>query len=159
MGICELCGKERKTRTVKEEGATIEACYICSPGTEKNVSIRKVPIFRERSAPVNIPKKTYELIDNYGKTIRTARETRKMTIEELAKKMNISTGYFHKIENGTMTPDQKTIKIIEKNLNISITTRVESCDYEDENDKKETTKPGILTLGDIMKDKLKGLKF
>ena len=157
MGLCELCGKERKTRTVKEEGAVIEACYVCVSGTEKNVSIRKVMRFTERNAQVNVPRKTYELIDNYGKMIRQTRESMKLTIEELAKKMNISAGYFHKIENGTMTPDQKTIKIIEKNLNISITTPVESYDYED--DKKENIKSKVLTLGDIMKDKLKGLKF
>ena len=157
MGTCELCGIDRKTRTIKEEEAIIDACYICVPDTSKDVHIRTIPAFREkRSVKPNIPIKTYELVDGYGRIIRTSRELKGMTIEEFAKKLNISTGYYHKIEKEQIKPDEKTIKIIEKNIKKTLTTFVEAYPDKEENNDEETSRNEDLTLGGIFKSKLKG---
>ena len=160
MGTCELCGIERKTRQVKEEGAIIEACYNCVQDTSKNVNIRTIKKFRSSSMRTDIPKKTYELADNYGLIIRKSRESMGLTIDELAKRLNISSGYFHKIEKEEIKPDERTIKIIEKTINKSLTIAIIEPDSEEDQDNTEQKRDnGNLTLGDLIKGKLKGFNI
>jgi uncharacterized protein (TIGR00270 family) len=150
MGYCELCGKNKKTRTVKEEGAIIEACYDCCKEQTKNVTLKTIQSFNQpRINTAEMKKYSYELIENYGNLIKQKRGNK--TIEEFAKQLNISTNYLKKIENEQLTPDKKTIQILEKQLNIKLTERIEEPDEVEQTE----TQNSEFTLGDILKNKLK----
>ena len=154
MGQCELCGKEKKTRSVKEEGATIDACYQCVPDTSKDIDIRTIQSFSTRNNPnTSILKKTYELIDAYGATIRHKRESMNLTIEDLARKINISSRYLQKIEHEQITPDEKTIRLLERSMEIKLKALVDSGEVNKPDEEKNVDdKP--MTLGDIIKNKI-----
>ena len=58
--------------------------------------------------------------EDYGSRIRSLRKKRGLTQEQLAEKMNVSTPYIAKIENGKTHPSIDIVCIIVKALNLSM---------------------------------------
>ncbi len=138
MGICDICGRKTKTRKVRIEGAVIEACYKCVPGKERDVVEKK-----RQCKPKQI--KEEDVVEQYNKIIKTAREEKGISVEDLAKKLNISLSYLRHIEKRDMIPDKKTAKKLERFLNIKL---FEEIIVEEEEDVSDKASEAGFTLGD-----------
>ena len=145
---CEICGKEAKLRRALVEGVEMMVCYECS----------KYGIILPDKKPVTKPKRKIvpysrdvfeemnkELVPDWGKKIKMAREAKGMTREELGAKIGEKTTTIAKIENEELRPPDETVKKLEKVLEISLFCEVENAVVKH---KKART----LTLGDLLKN-------
>ena len=143
--ICEICGSETKSfKTIVTEGTRLNVCPRCaSHGTvvsspQSRSTFRRPTYVREETVP--------ELLDGYGKTVRTAREKRGWKQEEVARKINEPESLIHRIETGRTEPSVKTAKKLEKLFGVKLLGQRTHTAVDL---KKE--KPQAVTLGDIVK--------
>ena len=150
MPSCELCGRNMKGRgrNVTIEGASMLVCPQCANkfGSQPTVSESQsssTPRTRpswvggpERPTPtrprrVSTPKPKprprsgvliddMELIEDYAKAIRAARQKKHLSQEELAQKIGERISTLQSIESGRLKPTGKTIRGLERELEISL---------------------------------------
>ncbi|MFQ6051888.1 MAG: multiprotein bridging factor aMBF1 [Candidatus Hydrothermarchaeota archaeon] len=151
---CEVCGAEIKgqARVVFIERTEMKVCNRCKKFAEKNtMRIFKQPLKRTiKPKPRKVSKEEYELIENYGTTIKKAREKREWTQEDLAKRLNEKTSVIARIETEKMIPDENLLKKLERLLEINLRQEMR------ENHLGVASSARSLTLGDIAKIKKKG---
>jgi len=171
---CELCGRNMKGRgrNVTIEGASMLVCPQCatkfggqSISSESRSSFapqvrpswigssQKAPPIQTRrvSKPKPKPKARsgvliddLELIEDYAKVIRVARQKKNLSQEELAQKIGERISTLQSIESGRLKPTGKAIRGLERELEISLLEAVGSVPL-----KPTTDKPGSgPTLGD-----------
>ena len=154
---CEICGNDSlNCFRVNFEGSELIACEDCAKYGTKIESLSKLNIekkksFAERIFPKKVPEKPrerieYELVADFGKIIRKEREKRELKIDELAKFLYIKASELNRIEAQSLKPNNALIKKIEKELEISIQTKISSDDYEDYSAKES----GGKTLSDFI---------
>ena len=115
---CEICGKKiigEPTKT-KIESSIMLTCNECAKfgkiqrePPRKHRPVKRVQKFREPSE---------EIVENYNKIIRDAREKNEWSREELAEKLYEKASVVNRIESGKMVPDIKLAKKLERTLNI-----------------------------------------
>ncbi len=150
MPSCELCGRNMKGhgRNVTIEGANMSVCPQCAAkfGSQPAPSGSRIPSAprtrpswvggpekstpaqpRRSSAPKRKPKPRsgvlideMELIEDYAKTIRAARQKKHLSQEELAQKIGERISTLQSIESGRLKPIGKTIRGLERELEISL---------------------------------------
>ncbi|MFX1559174.1 MAG: multiprotein bridging factor aMBF1 [Promethearchaeota archaeon] len=150
MPSCELCGRNMKGRgrNVTIEGAAMLVCPQCAsrfggqPSSSESRSAltpRTRPSWvggperpthtRPRQVSTSKPKPKartgvriddMELIENYAKTIRAARQRKHLSQEELAQKIGERISTLQSIEAGRLKPTGKTIRGLERELEISL---------------------------------------
>jgi len=124
MPSCELCGKtsEKLTKS-KIEGAVLKACDECAKMGEKVKKPRKRTKTRSKSKNRHSRKRKEEVLrPNYGKVVKEAREDKKRSIAEVAKKLKEKESVVKKIEQGSLKPDKTLASKIEKEFNIELYT-------------------------------------
>lgn len=72
------------------------------------------------SKPVGVRLDDMELIEDYAKTIRSARQKKNMSQDELAQRVGESISTLKSIESGRQKPTEKTIRGLERELEISL---------------------------------------
>lgn len=142
---CEICGKEiGKLRQSVVDGNTLFVCEDCASfGKEK--AVEKTEETLQRQAPRNttpqstMPQKTImppefrrkefdlglEIVDDFGKQVRKAREVKGLTTKELAMKIFEKESLLHRIENQAIKPSDEMIKKLEKQLGIQLKKKIE----------------------------------
>ncbi|HSV42100.1 MAG TPA: multiprotein bridging factor aMBF1, partial [Methanomassiliicoccales archaeon] len=90
---------------------------------------------------------SFEMAVDFPKRIKDAREKMGWKQEELAAKMNERVSIIHKLEAGTMHPDDILIRKVEKTLDIKLKERVTIAAVEKSASKK------AMTLEDFIKKK------
>jgi len=141
---CEICGIEIKDRPhrIRIERSELSVCNDCarygnaiaSAVETKNV---KTQISRRRNVY-----DVDEVISNYPEVVRKARQTRNLTIEELAANIKEKASLIKRIERGKIIPDEGVRKKLELFLGIKLTTHIESIELTH-------STPKTLTLGDV----------
>ncbi len=139
--ICEMCGKEVETTSrVRLEGSVLSLCADCSkfgelvsppptplPSTDDEFrSSSRLPTrppirqrrTEERDLFQDIP--DLELAPDWFKRIRTAREQRNWTPEELGKRLNEKKSVVLKLETGSFRPSDALISKLEHLLKTRI---------------------------------------
>lgn len=168
--ICEVCGAAVDiTFEVIYRGSRGYACEKCiskyglirikrgSAPPRKSQAIiyneqpqpRRVAV-RKRSRLLEPGLDTVELVENYGRLIKEARESLGLTQEHLAKKLGIKLSYFRKIEGGLIPPSNDLARKIERILNIKLLYKVEEISEEDMLLDEEGVEEGF-TLGDLLR--------
>ncbi|MEO2117789.1 MAG: multiprotein bridging factor aMBF1 [Methanocaldococcus sp.] len=165
MQMCELCGKlTDKLYKVMIEGSEMYVCKECakfgkSPKTYsrlgKKTIMGKGTITTTKQVKKSVKRRRRDIFDalpmlreDYGDVIREAREKRGLSIEELAKKIKMKASTLQKFERYELEPDEREIKILEKELKISLTESVgEETSYYGGGDEDG------FTLGDFIKIK------
>jgi len=158
---CDICGRPILGKPITKyiEGAKLQVCSNCSkfgksvkpsrtPGTYKPKAKKrkKLPYQRSRF------EKDFILIENYGETIRKARERKKWTQDEFARKLKEPLSLIKRIEKNKINPSVGVVKKIEKLLGISLT---EMDIEEDIPQIRKKSKSSSITLGDIVEIKKK----
>lgn len=64
--------------------------------------------------------KTVEIIEDYGKVIREARQSKGMDLDQFSDSINEKKGTIAKIESNKLIPDDKLAKKIERALDIKL---------------------------------------
>ncbi len=128
---CEICGRETgKGKLVNIDGSTMVACQQCAnfgkeveqPQEQKPIHARRVlpPKFQEQELDLGL-----EIVPDFGKRIRKAREAKGLTVKELAMKIFEKESLLHRIENQSKKPSDQMIEKLEKQLGIELKKKEE----------------------------------
>jgi putative transcription factor len=159
---CEICGVEiiGSARKVVVEGTELDVCGRCSqygkaPQGWTPVS-RKIAPVEVTPRPVSgktkrrsFDKIDDEIVSDYSRIIREAREAKGWTLEELGLNIKEKAALLRKIERAEIKPEDNLRKKLERSLDIKLTERI-SHDIMEHGTGFQGT-----TLGDIVKIKRK----
>ena len=136
---CEICGSEIKGNPIRItlEGAVMDVCGNCAhygksvdkwtPVSRKMAPTEKVFVTSKPRRDV-FDKLEDEIIPDYAKVIKKARESQGLTIEDLASKMMEKATLVRKIEREELIPEDSIRRKLEITLNIKLTEKVSSQD-------------------------------
>jgi putative transcription factor len=156
-----MCGTEvPRTKLVMIEGAAVSVCQRCErfgsgPAVKTKQGQVMVPEVaqrldsrekRRRERDVYATGEEKELALDYGERVRKARQKLGISQEDLGKQINEKKGVIVNIENGSMIPDDKVVRKLERALNISLRESLEA-----DGEVGSSTNPGEMTLGDFIK--------
>ena len=146
MPQCELCGKETELISVIIEGVNIRTCLDCG----KHGQVAEAPQrIIQKEIPVT-PEIIEDITKNFSFLIKKARETINLTQKEYAKKLGIKESILQKLENNKHKPSLDLAKKIEAILHINLIEKI-----EESKESFKTTSSESLTIGDIIKKKIK----
>lgn len=161
---CEICGAEIRGKSFRiiVDRAELDACDKCK-GFGKEVPRRGVPGAARAGAPVSqgypstaAPRHRRDLFDqikeslveDYADRIKSAREARRLTPEELASKVQTRVNIMKKVERGELEPEDALVKKLERELEIKLT---EGTDDMEGGQRRGESRS--MTLGDLIKVK------
>jgi putative transcription factor len=178
MVQCEMCGTEvGQPKTVKIEGAELDVCAECAEfGTEirqqsSSSASSKYSTSSSSSGSSSSSSSSSgssggggggnqrrrrdmfdqmdEVAQDYDERIRSARESRGLSQDDLAKQLNEKASLIRKLERGDVLPSDGVQRKLEKELDISLVEGVASDDTE----WSGGSSGGGTTLGDVVKRK------
>lgn len=156
MPSCELCGRNMKGhgRNVEIEGARMNVCPQCAArfgrapsGMDQRgsptPSVRPSWVGEPRRPAPQVPRRATSrrpkprattgtrledmiLIEDYASIIRKARQKKQLSQEELAQKVGERVSTLQSIEAGRLKPTGKTIRGLERELDISLLEPISS---------------------------------
>ena len=157
---CEICGAEISgaPQRIVIDGSTLEVCKSCArfgkPEDKWSLVPKKmVPVGRaftvSRPKPRDHFKDLVELVPDFGRKIREAREGLGLSLEELGGRIKEKVTLLKKIEREELSPEDGIRKKLEKELKIKLS------DQASETRVKSGSVGRGLTLGDIASIKRK----
>ncbi|MDR9380821.1 MAG: multiprotein bridging factor aMBF1 [Natronomonas sp.] len=177
MVQCEMCGTETGSpKTVKIEGAELEVCDDCADfGTEVRTeqpssSSTKYSTSSSSGSGSSASSRGSsgtsggggsgqrrdmfdemdEVVQDYDDRIRTARESKGLTQEELAKQLNEKASLIRKLERGDVLPSDSVQRKLERELGIDLTM---GGSGDDDAEWSAGSSTSGTTLGDVVKRK------
>jgi len=151
---CEICGAEISgaPQRIVIDGSTLDVCRGCarfgkpedkwSPVTRKMVPVERAFTVR-RPRPRDHFKDLVELVPEFGRRIREAREALGLSTEELGARIKEKAPLLKKIEREDISPEDEVRKKLERELKIKLT------DQASEAGPRSAGAGRGLTLGDI----------
>ncbi|WP_276257487.1 multiprotein bridging factor aMBF1 [Haloglomus litoreum] len=178
MVQCEMCGTETAApKTVKVEGAELDVCSDCADfGTEVRTESSSSTSTKYSTSSSSSSSSSGggssstgssssgggsssrrrdmfddmdEVAQDYDQRIRSARESRGLSQEELAKQLNEKASLIRKLERGDVLPSDSVQKKLERALDITLTEGGDDGETEWEG----SSSAGTTTLGDVVKRK------
>lgn len=157
---CEICGAQIQgsPNRIVIDGSALEVCKGCARFGKPEDKWSPVPrrmVPAERAFTVRRPKPRdhfkdlVEIIPDYGRKIRDARESQGLTPEELGARIKEKAALIKKIEREEIAPEDDIRKKLEKELKIKLTDEAAEARV------KSTGGAKGLTLGDIANIKRK----
>lgn len=116
MGTCEMCGESGTLEKTKVEGAKLDLCENCQElgETVEQPRTTKTGSRRSQSTPEE------EILSGYGEKVKAARESRDITVKELAEQLKEKESVVKRVESERLTPDQGLARKFESTLDIDI---------------------------------------
>lgn len=157
---CEICGAQIQgsPNRIVIDGSTLEVCKGCARFGKPDDKWSPVPkrvVPAERAFTVRRPKPRdhfkdlVEIVPEYGRKIRDARESQGLTPEELGARIKEKAALIKKIEREEIAPEDEIRKKLEKELKIKLTDEASVTRVKSAGGAKG------LTLGDIANIKRK----
>lgn len=155
---CEICGRiiQGKPYRVIVEQAKLTVCGECAKHGSQTWKPPKPPTLKPQpktslkqsnlKPPID---ESLTLVENYGFKIKTARERKGWTQEDLASKIGEKASFISKIETEKVAPSIHVAKKIEHVLGVSILTH-EPPSTTQLIAKQTKHEPAGLTIGDIL---------
>jgi putative transcription factor len=164
---CEVCGRKIIGKQYKAtiEGAIMLTCSECAhygtryweaeapkPNTKPLPTPKpKAPTLPVPSVQKTVQEEALELVEDYPRKIRHAREKSGLSHEELGRKINERVSLLKKIETGKMTPTQSLAEKLEHVLKTKLLTTSAELKVPQ---KALIPKPKQeITLGDFVREK------
>lgn len=155
QSYCELCGSpiRGKEITVIYEGSVITICSSCYTKIKKYAKPydekKSIKLGKITEKAITIVKKSneteLEIVDDYYRIIKAAREKMGLSTKQLAEKLKVSENIIKRFEQGKLKPTIEQAKALEKILSIKLLVPVSSSE-----EIKLNSKNYDLTLGDIV---------
>ncbi|MBC5792683.1 MAG: TIGR00270 family protein [Nanohaloarchaea archaeon] len=148
MSSCELCGQEADSlKKVKIEGTILKTCESCASmgdevGSSSSSKKRKKKKRKKKSSSKDV------LVNGYGEKIKKARESKQLSIAEVAEDINEKESLLKKLEQEQLKPDKPLAKKISKKFDIKLYTNPEVADYS-RNDDADSRKATMEDVADI----------
>ena len=152
---CEICGKKviGKPIRTKIDNSIMLTCNDCSkfgkvqrePPQPQRPG--RAPAGRRRSYRSQEP--TQEVVEDFHKLIREAREKKGWSREELGEKIYEKVSEINRLESGKMVPDLKLARKMEKILKITLLEKTDQAQMDDLN----AAHMRKATIGDIARIK------
>ena len=144
---CEICGRQDGGILAIIEGAKLYVCPGCSRGG-KIISVPQPPAKKQLASTPSFgagARTELEVVDDYGRTIRAAREKMGLPLSVLAERISEKESYLDRIEKESAKPAETVAKKLEHELGIRLLEQVtvQHYDYSDKSGKG-------TTLGDIL---------
>jgi len=121
---CEICGKKvQKLLKIEVEGTKMEVCHSCAAhgrvveGIQKSTNLSQSLVFVKKQSA---PSAELQLVDDYGKRIKSAREKLGMSCKDLALAIAEQESYLDRVEKQRTMPNESLIRKLEKYLKISL---------------------------------------
>ncbi|WP_457556049.1 multiprotein bridging factor aMBF1 [Candidatus Pyrohabitans sp.] len=159
---CEVCGRKIWGKPVSTviEGTEMKTCPRCARFGRETKTWSRVPkrepagrVARPRKKrPYTRPLPEIDVVADYSSIIRRAREAKKLTQEELGRKISEKVSVIARLEAGKMKPSVEMARKLERVLDIKILEELP----EEEDFSAPGGAGGELTIGDIIKIKKKG---
>jgi putative transcription factor len=157
---CEICGAEipGTPQRIVIDGSALEVCKSCAhfgKPEDKWSPVSKKMVPQERAFTVSRPKPRdhfkdlVEIVPEFGRKIREARESMGLSPEELGARIKEKSSLLRKIEREDISPEDEVRKKLEKELKIKLTDQVSEARV------KSGGSGRGLTLGDIASIKRK----
>ena len=157
---CEICGAQIQgsPNRIVIDGSALEVCKGCARFGKPEDKWSPVPrrmVPAERAFTVRRPKPRdhfkdlVEIVPEYGRKIRDARESLNLTPEELGARIKEKAALIKKIEREEIAPEDEIRKKLEKELKIKLTDEASEARVKSMGGAKG------LTLGDIANIKRK----
>lgn len=167
---CEMCGRpmrRRDSKVVYIEGARLVLCPQCYSRVAKravreevkSATTKKVSATRAARRPVRrgLRLENYEVVEDYAKRVREARERLGWTQRTLAEAVRESENVIKRIESGRLTPTIELAMKLEKVLGIKLLEPIVDSDFTGSLDRVGSPSKE-LTLGDIVSIRRRGSK-
>lgn len=151
---CDICGRDEARAIILIEGAKMVACGRCAHNGKilHRLDDEGVEI-AGRPPPRGSMEMSQEIVENYGKIIRRARDSMGVKMSVIAEKIMEKESYLDGIEKERLKPTFEVAKKLEKELGIILIEKVESEVLPDTATKRgKFTEP---TLGDALFEKKK----
>ncbi len=126
---CEVCGDEIRGQPYRRiiEGGRLTVCGRCagfgsaewSPNKPTKITRNGLPQPRRPRSEVEATE-GLQLIDDYGLIIKKARQKKRMTVEDFARKIQEKESVVKKLEREELNPDRKLIRKLESALSIKL---------------------------------------
>ncbi|AFL67236.1 transcriptional regulator, XRE family [Desulfurococcus amylolyticus DSM 16532] len=157
---CEICGKEvekNQCRKIVIEGSILNVCPQCYNRLITQGKAR--PYVEERKERQPAPKQVakpvkprvreeYEVVEDYARRVREARERLGWTQQVLAQKVRESENIIKRIESGRLKPGIDLARRLEKVLGIKLLEPVVEENVSSNHESSED-----LTIGDLIRFK------
>jgi len=156
---CELCGRDGECRPAIVDGVRMMLCPGCMRHGQGIQNVPETSVVPSQSllGRIRRPKvkdvykdMVTELITDWNEVIKTARQKKGLSREELGFKIGERTVTIAKIENGDLRPSDKVVKKLEKELDITLVEEVKSVSLSSHDFHGRG-----LTLGDFIKTEKK----
>jgi len=152
---CEVCGREverSQCRKVVVEGSVLNVCPQCYArlvGQGKARPYVEERKQREAPKPVSRPprprvREEYDIVEDYARRIREARERMGLTRDTLAAMLGVKVSVVRRIEEGALVPPVDLAEKIEKTLKVKLLSPVEEEEYS-----RGESREWNQTLGDV----------
>jgi len=149
--ICELCGRDSNScKRVRIEGSIVVACDSCTklgevvgPAVVRKPAVRKIvskPAPRDFKVEVE-----YDLIEDYSKKIKAAREKMNLKQEDLGKLVSEPASFIHHIEQGRAEPTVDVARKLQGKLGVKLL-----APHVEEDAVLKSSGGKELTLGDVV---------
>lgn len=158
MLLCPQCAYKfgdstpSSSKKTKTSGSKRQPIWTSSPSKPTPPSHRSTHI-RSKSKPKHGGQLIEDmiLIENYAEIIRAARQKKKLSQDELAQKVGERISTLQSIEAGRLKPTRKTLRGLERELEISLLEPIGTAPIKTSQSKSV----GGPTLGDVVKVKRK----
>jgi putative transcription factor len=163
MPACEMCGREAPLRQAIVEGTRMALCPNCvkfgvevaghaTEVTGRSRILQSLDAREARSKPKDIfAQSESEIVEDFGKRIRDARNRKGVTQEELARRLNERQSVLSRVEAGMQRPADDLARKLERELAITLYEKAPAAEAE-----TRTAVKGTFTLGDLIKREEKG---
>ena len=142
MGECEMCGAPEAGFFILVEGAKLHVCGRCARhgkvlSAPAPAPVRRLPAEREESE--------IDIVADFGRRIRQARDKMKIERKVLAELVNEKESFLERIETEKTIPNEAIALKLERTLGIKLFEEITHEHLPVKKDKK-----GELTLGDVV---------
>ena len=156
---CEVCGREIFGNPYYRviEGGKLTVCGQCAQFSKQEwdptrPQARKMPTRRRSAQPRRRSDidtaENMELVEGYGMIIKKARQKKKLTVEDFAKKISEKESVIKKLEKENLNPPMNLVRKVQRELGVKILEEAERASGS------VLTRPmGPRTLGDMIKIK------
>ena len=152
---CDICGRPAIGEAFVE-GARVRVCSQCA--RHGRMIAQPTPTPSKTLAPKPLAPEL-ELVEDYGKTIRKAREARGLSLEQLGQQLGIRAQEIQHMEEGKLRPPEKDCRKLEAFLKIKLLVPAEAGQTPEELAKKlsemKGKSRGEVTLADMVEIKVK----